>query len=170
VNGAMGREIAPAAESGGSIRTRMSSAAGIPGSDSCCPDLTLQQRIMGCLSCLAIGFAISFVGFLAWWTGHIASFGILYTTGNIVSICGTGFLIGPRRQVRNMFAAKRVYATAIYFTMMILTLAAAFIGVHKLLVLIFCALQWCAAVWYVASYIPFGQKMITKFFSTVTAF
>ena len=24
------------------------------------------------------------------------------------------------------------------------------------------ARQWCALVWYIASYIPFGQKIITK--------
>ena len=23
-------------------------------------------------------------------------------------------------------------------------------------------LQWCALVWYIASYIPYGQKIITK--------
>ncbi len=25
-----------------------------------------------------------------------------------------------------------------------------------------CVTQWCAALWYVASYIPYGQKMITS--------
>lgn len=40
----------------------------------------------------------------------------------------------------------------------------------KILILMCCFLQWCALVWYVASYIPFGQKLITKFFKGISNF
>ena len=44
-----------------------------------------------------------------------------YTIGNIVSLSGSCFLFGPRRQARQMFEAKRAYATAIYLAMMVRT-------------------------------------------------
>ena len=69
-----------------------------------------------------------------------------------------------------MFMAKRMWASGIYLTMMLVTIVAAVAGAPTFLVLLFIFVQWCALVWYLASYIPFGQKMITKFFSKITAF
>lgn len=96
-------------------------------------------------------------------------FAIYYTLGNIVSICGSMFLFTPQRQMKNMFMAKRIWATAIYLVMLVATLVAAFLGAPAVLVLLFIFVQWCALIWYIASYIPYGQKMITKFFSGVAS-
>jgi len=133
--------------------------------DACFPKLTFQERVYGCVGCFAIGLAVSFLGFMMWWTGKIAMFATLYTLGNIISICGSGFLFGPRRQLRNMTRAKRRIAVAVYVGTMLLTLVVAFTvkgtGAGMLiLICVFC--QWCALIWYMASYIPYGQKMITK--------
>ena len=102
--------------------------------------------------------------------GNITGFAVLYTMGNCVSLAGSSFLLGPKRQFRNMTRARRRVATGIYFSMMLLTLALAFAGADSLLILICVFCQWCALVWYIASYIPFGQKLIKKFFSKVTDF
>ena len=156
---------------GSRFRTGVSQATGMPNAnDSCCPNLTLQQRVQGCVGCFVIGFVISMMGFFAFWTGNTHSFAIFYTAGNIVAMSGSCFLMGPRRQFRNMFAAKRIWATAIYFMMMVVTLAAAFMGANKVIILLCVFCQWSAAVWYIASYIPFGQKLITRFFQGVTKF
>uniref|UniRef100_A0A7S3U763 Vesicle transport protein n=1 Tax=Strombidinopsis acuminata TaxID=141414 RepID=A0A7S3U763_9SPIT len=152
------------------VANRLGAAAGMPGADSMCPNLTFRQRLYGCLGCLVGGILLSFMGTLLWWTGHVAGFAVLYTIGNIVSICGTGFLIGPKRQVRNMCKGSRQYATLIYFTMMFLTLIAAFLAWNPLSILLFCVLQWCAMIWYVASYVPYGQKMITKCLGSLVSF
>lgn len=152
------------------VANRLGAAAGMPGADSVCPNLTFRQRLYGCAGCLVAGIVLSFMGALLWWTGHVAGFAVLYTIGNIVSICGTGFLIGPKRQVRNMCKGSRQYATLLYFSMMLLTLVAAFMGWNPLAILIFCICQWCAMVWYIASYIPYGQKMITKCLGSLVSF
>ena len=94
--------------------------------------------------------------------GHIGTFGVTYTLGNIVSLCSTGFLIGPKRQCRQMSKARRRTATAIYLTMMLSTVVTALMDGPSILILLFCFLQWCALVWYIASYIPYGQKIISK--------
>ena len=45
---------------------------------------------------------------------------------------------------------------------------------HKILVsplVLLCLIcQWCALVWYVASYIPFGQKIIKSILGAMTEF
>lgn len=85
-------------------------------------------------------------------------------------MCGSLFLWGPKRQWKNMSKARRRWATAIYFTMMILTLTLAFMKAPVPLILVCIFFQWCALVWYIASYIPFGQKIIKKFFKTIVDF
>ena len=30
--------------------------------------------------------------------------------------------------------------------------------------------QWCALIWYIASYIPYGQKIITKILGRIADF
>ena len=112
----------------------------------------------------------------------IASFAIVYTLGNITSLCSSCFLFGPRRQLRVMRKAKRRIAVGVYLGLMVLTLTVAgiCIGVQNsggfipalirpiFLVLIFA--QWCALIWYIASFIPYGQTMIKKFFKSVGNF
>ena len=151
------------------------------GSDTCCPQLSLSERVQGCVGCFLIGIVISFLSFLSWWTGQIATFAILYTLGNLVALCGSGFLMGPKRQWRNMTRAKRIYATGAYFFFMILTITLACMNAPSLFVLlcvifrkpcpspvalrpfdhdVHCRLiasEWCALVWYIASYIPYGE-------------
>lgn len=77
--------------------------------------------------------------------GHIATFAVIYTLGNIVSLCSTGFLIGPKRQCRQMFQSNRIHATLVYIAMMLATVICAFAGGPKILVLLFILMQWCAA-------------------------
>ena len=39
--------------------------------------------------------------------GRPATFAIIYSVGNIVSLCGTTFLVGPLRQLKNIADPKR---------------------------------------------------------------
>ena len=75
----------------------MANMAGLPvgaADDSqfeqCFPKLTRKQRIQGCLGCFAVGMFISLLSFMLWWTGNTAGWALMYTTGNIVSLCGSG--------------------------------------------------------------------------------
>jgi hypothetical protein len=154
--------------SGGSSSTSMREAAGIalPGADSCCPNLSVKDRVKGCVMCFAIGVGTALIGWLSFWAGHITTYAVFYTLGNIIALCGTCFLFGPRRQARQMWQPSRRYASMIYLSLMVFTLGLAFSGFGKIVVLLCCLLQWAAAVWYVASYIPFGQKIIAKLCGT----
>lgn len=145
----------------------------MPAADSCCPGLSMRDRLYGCIGCFCIGIAVSFLAWLMWITGKTSTFAVLYTIGNLISLFSTCFIMGPKRQARRMAAAKRKIATGIYLSMMVITVVVAFTvkgGGSKVLILMCVFLQWCALIWYVASYIPFGQKLITKFFKSVSSF
>ena len=87
----------PARERTQGVRN-MANMAGLPVAASedsnafkaCCPKLTFRERVQGCLSCFAIGIVISLLAFVSWWLGNTAGWAIMYTTGNIVSLCGSG--------------------------------------------------------------------------------
>ena len=77
---------------------------------SVCPSLTFQQRIIGCLTCLVVGFLISMGStfrLIKLLEGDPEPFAVMYTIGNILGICSTCFLYGPMSQVKQMFAATR---------------------------------------------------------------
>ena len=108
----------------GSVRTRA-------------PHDHMPSAAVGGLLCTSL--VISVAG------GHIATFAVIYTLRNIVSLCSTGFLIGPKRQCRQMFQSNRIHATLVYIAMMLATVICAFAGGPKILVLLFILMQWCAA-------------------------
>jgi len=48
--------------------------------------------------------------------GNPKPFAIMYSFGNIISICSSFFLAGPYTQLKKMFAPTRAIATIIYLT------------------------------------------------------
>jgi len=124
--------------------------------------LTKKQRMYGFGICFIGGWCLAVGGLLA--LGSPAIFAVLYTLGNVMALAATCFLFGPVAQCKNMFKPIRVGATIIYLITIGSTLAFVFafdppIGA---LVLLSLAVQFCAMVWYAASYIPYGRAMIKK--------
>jgi len=76
------------------------------------PALTYQQRIIGCLTCLLIGFILSMGStfrLIKLMEGDPEPFATMYTIGNIVGLFSTCFLYGPVSQVKQMFAPTRYW-------------------------------------------------------------
>lgn len=71
-----------------------------PFKDLC--KLSYKARLIGFATCCGIGLVLWIISLLS--IGAIvtqpARFAVMYTVGNIVSLCGTGFLIGPMRQIK----------------------------------------------------------------------
>jgi hypothetical protein len=86
----------------------------------------------------------------------------LYTIGNLLSLLSTGFLIGPVRQLKNMFHRKRAVATLIYLGALIGTLAVAFTTHSVIATLLMILVQFCAMAWYTLSYIPYARDVVRK--------
>mmetsp|Transcript_16160 Transcript_16160/g.2254 ORF Transcript_16160/g.2254 Transcript_16160/m.2254 type:complete len:83 (-) Transcript_16160:121-369(-) len=79
---------------------------------------------------------MSFGAIIGLLTGSPAKFAISYSLGNILSLFGTGFLIGPKKQWENMKDKERRVSSIVWAVSMICTLTFAFLGI-SLLVLVF---------------------------------
>eukprot|EP00966_Prymnesium_polylepis_P331467 7387025-Prymnesium_polylepis.1 len=166
-------EVAVALRSGASNAAAQDSAAGTawllgeakqePLHLRCLPSLSWEDRVMGFLGCYIIGVALglsammSFPGVVA---GHPEPFAWKYSAGNVLGLVSTAFLVGPKTQLKSMMAPVRLGATVIYLSSIALTLVAAIVLRVGLLTLLAMVVQYCALLWYSASYIPFGRQCL----------
>ncbi|KAH6574998.1 hypothetical protein BASA50_010665 [Batrachochytrium salamandrivorans] len=129
-------------------------------------NLTRTQRFYGFGICFGVGFLISFFSTFALFSGGLALFALFFTFGNVVSLIGTGFLIGFVSQFKKMFDASRWVATCIFLASLALTLVFAFVVKIAFLTLILCVFQYLALLWYSISYIPFARDVVKSFFTS----
>ena len=126
--------------------------------------LTRKERFIGFLLCFAIGWLLSFSAASALddvFTDP-ARFAVLYTAGNLVSLCSTLFLHGAAAQVRDMFAPARATCTLVYLLAITATLVSAF-ALRSAVAVLLCMLVQCAAMlWYSLSFIPFGRALAMR--------
>ena len=129
--------------------------------DSIFPSLTLRERLIGFGVCFGLGllFQIMSMGsILGVILGRPNKFAFLYTCGNLISIFGTFFLVGPKRQFKNMTNPYRRKATMIFLSAIVLTFISLYI-LHSSLLTILCVIvQFFAYIYYILSYIPYGQQ------------
>lgn len=122
--------------------------------------LTFKQRLIGFVSTVILASIFSFLAIL--FLLDITTFAVFYTLSNILLLASTCFLIGPMRQLKNIFAPTRAVAALIYLVAMALTLYAA-IGLESAILALFMILvQILALVWYTASYIPYARQCLTS--------
>ncbi|KAF0742514.1 hypothetical protein Ae201684_002607 [Aphanomyces euteiches] len=111
----------------------MSAAAAPPKEDTLsdssfgCTSLTKTQRLYGFIICFCLGYFINLLATVALLGGsrNGAKFGIIYSVGSVVSLCGSGFLAGPMEQIKSMAKPVRRVASAIFLVSIILVLVVA---------------------------------------------
>jgi hypothetical protein len=116
------------------------------------------------LFCFVLGWLLSLLSLVAvpQIALHPEKFALLYTFGNLVSLCSTACLWGPCAQLRDMFKPVRVVATSVYLVSMVATLVCAFKLRMLFPTLLALLLQMIAMVWYCLTYIPFGQDLLAR--------
>ncbi|KAF9001923.1 SFT2-domain-containing protein [Cyathus striatus] len=124
--------------------------------------LTKTQRLYGFAGCLIVGFILSILGSVLLFLGQLGSFAVLYIMGTIVSLIGTGFLIGFFKQLKLMFKPVRVVASIVFLASIALVFVAAFVLSNEVLCLIFVIIEYLAYTWYTLSYIPYARTVVTK--------
>mmetsp|Transcript_34825 Transcript_34825/g.51775 ORF Transcript_34825/g.51775 Transcript_34825/m.51775 type:complete len:174 (+) Transcript_34825:118-639(+) len=135
------------------------------------PSLSWRERVIGCVACLVMGYLLSFGSFFRLTDllkGNPLPFVINATVGNIIALCGSCFLSGPKSQYDKMFSETRKHATVAYLLSLVLTLVVAFIPPfwgQSLLLLILLIIQYFAIGWYCLSYIPFARDMLRGWFN-----
>ncbi|KAI0306775.1 SFT2-domain-containing protein [Multifurca ochricompacta] len=126
--------------------------------------LTRTQRLYGFAGCYAIGFVLSVLGTVMFFIGGLASFSVLFALGTVVSLIGTGFLIGFLKQTKLMFKPVRVLATIVFLAMIVMIFIAAFVLSNGTLCIIFVICEYLAFLWYTLSYIPYARTAVLKVF------
>ena len=123
--------------------------------------LSWSTRLKCFAACFVLGVSCSVLGAIAMWR-NIRLFAALYTVGNLSTLAGTCFLMGPVKQLKQMFKEKRLIASIVMIVSLVLTLLAAFWWKKKLLALMFVVIQYLAMTWYCLSYIPFARDAVKK--------
>ena len=96
---------------------------------------------------MAIGFVLSILGTSLLYLGLTIQFVLMFTLGTIVSLIGTGFIVGFFKQLTAMFKPIRVVASIVFLAAIGMTFVAAFILRNKLLCLIMVLVQYLAFLW-----------------------
>jgi len=126
--------------------------------------LSRTTRLYGFFACLAIGFLLSLLGSIVLFLGQLASFAVLYVFGTVISLVGTGFLLGFFKQLKLMFKPIRVVASIIFLASIGLVFVAAFVLHSEILCLVFVIIEYLAYTWYTLSYIPYARSAVLKVF------
>jgi len=124
--------------------------------------LTRTQRLYGFVGCLIIGFILSILGSALLFLGQLGSFAVLYGMGTLISLAGTGFLIGFGSQIKLMFKPVRILATVVFLASIALVFVGAFVIKNDILCIIFVIIEYLAYTWYTLSYIPYARTAILK--------
>ncbi|KAJ7445735.1 Got1/Sft2-like family-domain-containing protein [Mycena galericulata] len=124
--------------------------------------LSRTTRLYGFLACLALGFVCSLLGTILLFFGSLVTFAALYGLGTVISLAGTGFLIGFFSQLKLMFKPVRVVATIVLIACIGLVFIGAFVLDNEILCLIFVILEYLAYTWYSLSYIPWARAAVKK--------
>ncbi|KJA18590.1 hypothetical protein HYPSUDRAFT_950889 [Hypholoma sublateritium FD-334 SS-4] len=125
-------------------------------------NLSKTTRLYGFGGCLLAGFVLSLLGTIVLTLGQLTLFAVLYILGTIVSLVGTGFLIGFFKQLKLMFKPVRIVASVIFLASIGLVFVAAFVLSNGVLSIIFVIIEFLAFTWYNLSYIPYARSVVSK--------
>jgi len=125
-------------------------------------NLSRKTRLYGFIACLGIGFLLSLLGTILLVLGDLIIFAVLYVLGTIISLIGTGFVIGFFKQLTLMFKPVRVIASIVFIVSIGLVLVGAFVIGSGILCLVFVFIEYLAYTWYTLSYIPYARSAVTK--------
>jgi hypothetical protein len=92
----------------------------------------------------------------------VRSFAELYIAGNLLAITATAFFVGPRKMCDRMKQPTRRVGCAVWFSLMIAIFVCAILKQPLTVILVLLVFETLAGIWYAASYIPFGRKIIVK--------
>jgi len=124
--------------------------------------LSRTTRLYGFVACLGIGLLLSILGSIVLFLGQVTIFAVLYGFGTIISLAGTGFLIGFFSQLKMMFKPVRVVATIVFLASIGLVFVGAFVLGNEILCLVFVIIEYLAYTWYSLSYIPYARAAVKK--------
>lgn len=133
---------------------------------ACFPEMSLSTRVQGFVLFAILGFFSNSLAWVSLSAGFFWKYAVLMSLGNIMSLCSTMLLMGPRRQAKAMFDETRRVSTIIYLLCLFLTLTVSFTFRSAILCALCCFIQYAAFAWYSLSYIPYGRQVVSACLTT----
>lgn len=94
--------------------------------------------------------------------GAPAKFALSYALGNAFLIGSSLFLVGPAKQLSQMFSTGRAFVSGVYLASLVLLFYVSWQWRSFLIVVPVLIVQVASLAAYVASYVPFGQAMLQR--------
>eukprot|EP01083_Nonionella_stella_P256277 878552_1 len=126
--------------------------------DTTCFDLSYHQRIAGFLMSIFAG--VAFLGLSFTLMIIPRKFALCYAFANISFCMSTIFLVGPKKQLQQMFSENRFVLSAVYLSSLGLVLFLALSGFSFVLIVPALIIQFVALAFYIISYLPFGFSVV----------
>lgn len=125
--------------------------------------LTYRQRIAGFITCFLVGLLLNVLGYVVLVIGlHKTRYAVITSLGNLVSLSGTAFLVGPQRQWANMKDPSRRYTSLAFLVALVATLYSALYLQNAPLAVLCSICQYTCYIWYSLSYVPFGRSLCKR--------
>lgn len=129
-------------------------------------ELSFTKRVI--MAVILLGAGLLLLGFSTMFFLIPTKFGKMYTFGNIFVLASTFFIVGPTRQFTSIAQDKsKALAAVIYIASMAFTLVSALKLKSAILTAFFVIAQFAAAIWYVASYIPYAHSCLSSTVRTI---
>ena len=157
-----GSTLLPSADPGG---PSSSLAASFSSELSALTTLSWRHRLMGfgfslAAGCCMMGLAFMYLPLV--FLGAPAKFALSYAMANGFLVGSSLFLVGPSKQIKEMFSPARAFVSAVYLGSLVLLFYVSWQWRSFLIVVPVLVVQVASLAAYVASYVPFGQAMLTR--------
>lgn len=109
--------------------------------------------MIGCYGCYSICFIFFPILIL-----KPKKFSLLWTIGSTSFLTGFGILNGPKKFIKHLLSKERVIFSIVFVGSIIMTFIFTLVIKNNLLVIISCAIQAIASIFYIVSYFPYGRQ------------
>ena len=152
-----GSTLLPSADPGGPTSGL---AAQFNAEFSALTSLSWRQRLVAfamCVTCGLVMLSLSFMYLSLVFVGAPAKFSLCYAMANMFLLASSLFLVGPTKQLSQMFSAQRAPVSAVYLSSLLLLFYVSWQWRSFFIVVPVLIIQFASLAAYVLSYVPFGQ-------------
>jgi|SaaInlStandDraft_6_1057023.scaffolds.fasta_scaffold34056_1 hypothetical protein len=117
-------------------------------------DLGIKQRLVGTAVFGALGLFFFFMAFSFLYLPR--TFLKFYLMGIICAVLSSLFLLGPKRQLQQCMESQRILPVLIFILSTVMAILAVSYTQNLILAVAMVVVQFCAFLWYLLTYIPYG--------------
>lgn len=160
--GGEGKSLIPSSDPGGPVSGL---AAQFSNELSALTTLSWRNRMLAFFMSATAGLVmlcLSFMHVSLIFIGMPGKFALSYALANIFLMSASMFLVGPSKQLSQMFGPERFMVSSVYLSSLALLFYVTWAFNYFIVVLPVLVIQLVSLLAYVASYVPFGQTALTR--------